>query len=558
MLERMRALAGNRDGAVAPTVALSLFILVACAGLAFDYAHMAAMETELQQAADQAALAAASQLDKADGAQDRATAAISAPNNADRLAANFTRFANDAAGATVELTAITFCSEFDDSVKDTADACTEADGDADSRVVVVTTETRAANYAFTPIVAALTSGPMTATAVAGIDSSICNVAPLLVCAPKNPDGTTDNSFPDGDDIGKGIRLKPPVGPDSWAPGNWGLLDFGSGNNGVINALLGFGLNGCQATDDNETEPGVKEVTDALNTRLDVYDTSNNKVWWKNFDHDGDPKTPKVTGPACNTTTGNGCPAPNTRKDAYLTMVYETTTAPTVTVQPPMAACGATGTGITYANDFLQDNGVKGFPRDNCHNTNNCTGGNIGNGTWDFAGYMAANHPGVDTTLVGGTTRYATYLWEIVNRATAMGPQQIGGITESTKVTGGKKTWTLSKKCAFTKPKVASAAFDANGVPLYATQKDRRVLPIVAANCDNLKGKGGASSSSKGYVLLRVFDVFVTEPSFDRFDAVNKKITDNKEIYAEIIGPAETGEGTSGFQYYAKVRPYLIR
>ena len=53
----------NTDGAVAPTVALSLVALIAAGGIAFDYARMASMDTELQNAADQAVLAAASQLD---------------------------------------------------------------------------------------------------------------------------------------------------------------------------------------------------------------------------------------------------------------------------------------------------------------------------------------------------------------------------------------------------------------------------------------------------------------------------------------------------------------
>ena len=79
------------------------------------------------------------------------------------------------------------------------------------------------------------------------------------------------------------------------------------------------------------------------------------------------------------------------------------------------------------------------------------------------------------------------------------------------------------------------------------------LKAKTANCDNLKGKGGGGTSS-GYRLLRVFDIFITEPSFDR-PALG---VSNKEIYAEIVGPAETGEGTSGFQYYAKNRPFLIR
>jgi uncharacterized membrane protein len=79
MLRRVLGrLAKETSAAVAPTVALSLIGLVAAGGLAFDYARMAAMDTELQNAADQAALAAASQLDQKDGACGRAALAASA------------------------------------------------------------------------------------------------------------------------------------------------------------------------------------------------------------------------------------------------------------------------------------------------------------------------------------------------------------------------------------------------------------------------------------------------------------------------------------------------
>src|SRR5262245_38436993 len=81
-------------GAVAPTVALSLFALLGIGGIAFDYARLASLDTELQQAADQAALAAATQLDRSTGARARATAAIQNPAST-RLAANITRMAND-------------------------------------------------------------------------------------------------------------------------------------------------------------------------------------------------------------------------------------------------------------------------------------------------------------------------------------------------------------------------------------------------------------------------------------------------------------------------------
>jgi len=538
-------LAFDSRGAVAPTVALSLFALLACGGIAFDYARLAAMDTELQQAADQAALAAATQLDRADGAQARASTAIQDPTDTNRLAANLTRFANDSGGTPVEIESITFCKEFDDTVEDTTDACTVADGDSDSRFVVVTTALRTAEYAFTPIVSAL-SGDSEASAVAGVESSICNVAPLLVCAPSN-------DFPTNADIGKGIILKT-AGGNQWVPGNYGLLDFGNGNPAVINALLGHGLNGCQSTDDNQTEPGNKNVTDAINTRMDVYGGT------------GATKNPSV----CNVTNGTGCPAPNTRKDATLTMTYVIRQATSLGVPTP-PACGepATGNGnpnpsVTYTNDWNQNDwnspsaarAPSGFPRDSCHYSGTCAGGNFGDGSWDLAGYLAANHPGIAAATIAAAlnnghdathlTRYDVYSWELVT-AGAMNPVQVGPTTEvlPRKVQGTNTTYTFTKECAFPQPHFASAN--------YPTEKDRRVLPVVAADCSNLKGKGTAFVD---YVLLRVFDVFLTEPSLQR--SWYAQPTDDKEIYGEVIGPAETFAGTSGFQYYSRNKPYLIR
>jgi Flp pilus assembly protein TadG len=524
-------LLASKEAAIAPTAALSLFGLIAAGGIAFDYARLATMDTELQQAADQAALAAATQLDRTDGAQTRAETAIQDADNTKRLSRNITRFANDAAGNGVEIASVTFCSEFDDSVADTATACTEADGDSDSRFVVVTTELRTARYAFTPIVAAL-SGTISASAVAGISSSICNIAPMMVCAP----GT---DWPTSTDKGKGLLMKV-AGGNEWAPGNYGLLDFGPGNPGAIDALLGHGLNGCQGTDSNQTEPGNKNVTDAINTRMDVYGGT------------GATKSPSV----CNLSTGYGCPADNTRKDMTLTMTYTKTTAQTVTTAPPDdQSCGATGGTVTYGTSFAQNTSAKGFPRDSCHYSGTCAGGNIGDGTWDITAYLAANHSGITAdaiaaSLGGGRTaatltRYDVYTWELANKATAMSPFQVGLTSTSWKDQGkSNRIWTYTKQCNFPKPKLASSN--------YPAERDRRVLAVVSADCSNLKGKGSAFTD---YAILRVFDVFITEPSLTRAAPTP---TDDKEIYGEVIGPSEAFGGASGFQYYSRNKPYLVR
>ena len=86
----VQKLCRSERGAVAPTIALSLTALIAVGGLAFDYARLANLDTELQDAADQAALAAASQLDQKGTSIQRATAA------AQSLLTNRTLMANDA------------------------------------------------------------------------------------------------------------------------------------------------------------------------------------------------------------------------------------------------------------------------------------------------------------------------------------------------------------------------------------------------------------------------------------------------------------------------------
>jgi hypothetical protein len=76
----------------------------------------------------------------------------------------------------------------------------------------------------------------------------------------------------------------------------------------------------------------------------------------------------------------------------------------------------------------------------------------------------------------------------------------------------------------------------------------------------LKGKGAAFED---YIILRVFDIFLTEPSLQR-SAANTGITgattgtDDKEIYGEVIGPGKPVGGGGGFQYYTRARPYLVR
>ena len=532
MWRSIKQLWKRTDGAVAPTIALSMVGLIAAGGIAFDYAHLVTMDTELQQAADQAALAAATQLDRAAGSRDRAVAAIDDGTPANRLARNLTRFSNDGAGAAVEIDEVKFCSAFNDDVASTDAACTPTTVDEEARFVIVRTSLRTANYTLTPIVGAI-SGTSSAEAVAGVESSICNIAPLFVC-------TEDVNFPSDADIGKGLLMKTGA-QNSWFPGNYGYLDFGPGNPAVEEALMGHGLNGCQPIDESNTQPGNKSATDAINTRFDVYSET------------GQIRSSTCTDPA----DGFGCPDQNTHKDltklmTYVVQLKDTDPAPTLADVP---ACGTAETAknanpsLTY-DPFVLSSAAKGMPRDTCHYSS-CQDGNFGDGAWEFAAYMTANHPGTTaaalaTTLgksVDAVTRYDVYKWEIAHQDESPGTLdtlEIGAALTDTAVSGKKVTYTFKKQCGFRKPIVADAA-----------EGERRILPILAANCEGMNG----AENLDEFQAIRVFNVFLTEPSMQR---TLPGVTDDKEIYGEIIGPAQTFEGGSGFQYYSRNRPYLIR
>ena len=288
----------NADGAVAPTVALSLTALIAAGGIAFDYARMASMDTELQDAADQAALAAATQLDGSTNSRARATAA------ANQIVSNISRFANDgnSSGTSLVVATVAFCSTYDDSVVDNpADpataptGCTVATDDADAKVVVVTMATREANFALTPIVATYSSGDMTAHAAASVQSAICKVPPVMICNPSEPAGNTDTMLDFNPARGTGLRL---VTGDASAPCNFGWLDVGLGNGTpALAGELGYNTpqGPCQAITGVTTKTGMDTtVLNAFNTRFDIFANGNNTC-------------PNQGGGTCS-------PAVNTRKD----------------------------------------------------------------------------------------------------------------------------------------------------------------------------------------------------------------------------------------------------
>ncbi|MFN5085103.1 MAG: pilus assembly protein TadG-related protein [Novosphingobium sp.] len=511
-----RGFIAEEGGAIAPTFAIGLFVLVGMAGISFDYARLATLDTELQTAADQAALAAASQLDGNSGAITRAT------NAASGLVTNKTIFGENG-GTAVAIAAPTFYKSYN-SDTDTFGATTTVDSEAS--VVKVAVVARKAFYALTPVIGLFNSGDINAEAVAGLGSSICKIPPLMIC---NPNESSSLNFPLPSDRGKGVKLEAGGGSGTWGPGNYGYLDFGSGAKDLQEALgANSSVDNCLDQSAISTKPGnTASATVALNTRFDIYDNG---------------LTGYCTGTTCS-------PALNTRKD-LIRKVWD-----------PKDSCGVgngwgTDPWMLPARQYVgltspvPEN--MGLPRDVCHavsSNGTCSGGRFGNGDWHRQLYFNVNHGGLAASVVqtwaGRATlaelsRYDVYKWEMAT-AGRLDPRVVANRKRLS--AQGKEIGPLVDYYSYSAPKCAA------GVGESSTQKDRRVLTVAVVNCQANSVQGSTSLSGK---IIGWADFFLVEPS------INRTYTNKDQIYAEVIGPAERPGGGSAFQYYQRQQPRLYK
>lgn len=519
-----RTLWQQEGGAVAATYALSLFGLLAAAGIGFDYARLAGMDSELQNAADQAALAAASQLDGNAGACARAaSAATSLVSNQTLLAEgdNAVTIQNepacDAAGE------IRF---WQDKEKSTAST-----SDSNANFVEVGVDARAVDYALLPVTGLLRSDAIQGIAMAGLGSALCKVPPVMMC---NPAEATDPNFNVNAYIGRGFRLIANDGGGSVGPGNFGYLETDSGTGAIATArILGReDIPGdCIATDDVTTKPGAQiSVLDALNTRFGIYANGLNDVCGAD---------------------GSLCPpSSNGRQDL---------------VKGPGNNCGTNGNGFqigpapyrpasatTLTNAQADALDPMGYPRDLCHAigvVGNCTLGNIGSGVWDRNAYWRTNrhiYPGLAPTSAelasmasfgdpatptsAEPTRYQTYRHE------AATPGKLASASAST----GNTTAQGAPLC------------NAPGIAPGGAVPDRRVLSIAVVNC-NAEGIVGRTT---GVDVIEFVDAFLVEPIQRRGNGGNI-VTENSDVYVEIIGNTSLGGGANAGQEIRRDVPYLI-
>ncbi len=524
-------LKGSGRGAVAPTVALSLFALIGVGGIAFDYARLATMDTELQNAADQAALAAATQLDGDDDACARAIQAATTRLAADApWLANETRFAKDGDGLlvqTTEASAVTTCTGHPNvTFWEDEDMVTPATTGAKANFVQVEVVGRTANYAFTPVVGALRAENIKAAALAGMQGSFCRIPPMMIC---NPAEATDTEFNGNDYAGKGILLKARGGGNAWAPGDFGFLAAGydySGGAGanVLRRVLGQenALIECVSGSRVTTEPGnMENVVDALNTRFDIY-------------AQGGISNAAICG------SGQCPPDPNTRSD-----LVRPNTGPAgqncrlENNLPNNWNNASTGWTLVPANqryfaETASDPNIAamGLPRDRCHASwpPNCPGGRIGDSAWDRDAYFRTNYNWADTAtwttqtgLSANAKRFDVYQWELTQ---ARNPRPVTG---------------LGAMHAHSRPICQPA-------PTATT--DRRKLTVAVINCSGLAGRETRRPVSW-------VEVFLLEPSVQRHDAAGNVRTQSSDVYVEVIGKAEV-VGDAGATSVVRSVPYLVQ
>lgn len=525
MLRSCRSILRSEGASVAPVVALSLFGLIAAGGIAFDYARLASMDTELQNGADQAALAAASQLDGQTGACARAAAAANA------LLSNTTRFANDSSARAVDVANEGTCDatgvvQFYQSYNKANDTFgSAATNDSNARVVLVRVSPRQAVYAFTPVVGAIRSSSIRAEAVASLGSAICKVPPVMMCNPAEPENNTNVGFDFNPNEGDGLRL---VIGDPDAPGNFGFLRVDAAGAKQVAKEIGYDNPpyGCMATNGVETEPGnMISVRAAFNTRFDITENG---------------ETTCPDGGTCSASRnarkdlvrGAGCALNNADDWHEASIPYR---APNTT---PLSDTNKMADGNTYPE-------VMGYPRDLCHAwslTGDCSGGIIGNGVWDIDAYFMVNYgwdhaKWIDETSLdpaaGRVTRYDIYQWELDN------PTVLGSLDTQKTVSGGYVSYS-SPVC---RPSLE---------PNPPTTVDRRRISVAVVNCKAQKLKGHETNVQ----VRKWLDVFLVEPALARGNGPSQRST-NGDIYVEVIGVTGSGGGADNTVTRRDV-PYLIR
>ena len=532
-LNFLESLARDVRGSVIIYIAIMAPVMFGVGALSLDLGRLMTLNTELQGAADAAALAGARELNRFPGAIAKASAA------AVGAVANVQTFATDGGGKQVLIDAspcadppVAPCIRFLKSLPaDDDDPITAANvttSDTEARFIDVHLGARAITNILVRIVGGPGTASTSAAAVAGNDQVICKIPPMFMCNPSEGAGNTDLQL--AVDInaleGRQMELFHQGGGGSLSPGNFGLLcptgTEGANNCGgsAVKDALASTTGTCISLEQTTTKTGVtlEMVRTGINARFDYWtpqakDTGNNR--WRDRDE---------FMPAANVTQGG---------------------------TPPNSVNG--GASQCEYSDLPSDNAT-GLPRDDCHINGNCdtspdniNGSNrIGNGKWDYHDYFKINHgcnksanptckPADWDALTGAAgwppTRYEVYRYELEQT-----PENVVMPGQTIYKAQGNPVGTTEEnghaQCFLgTPPPIPGYNYYPGKVRDLALLGDRRVLPIAVANCNALEANGVSTSGKFTFKPPEFVYVFLTEPMKNPSDS---------EIYAEVLGTLDEG------------------
>lgn len=514
-------------GAVAATYAIALMGLIAIGGVGFDYTRLVGMDTELQNGADQSALAGATQLDKTDGSCARAgNAAVNMLRNITLLASNGNQVTvnrgtavavtNDQCEAFVPATGQPFTVRFFSTYIAQGDAGNViATTDESARYIEVRVDEETARYAFTPIGAMLRT--LAARAVASTSGAICGTAALSYCNPALPAGFDADAYK-----GRGILIGTMSDSFPGGGGTWGYLKIPPANNSSpadIEEVLAQDEPAieCRAEDASPiAQPGsASGLVRAINTRFDIFDN--------NIVNNNQP---------CEELSDCG-PAVNVIKD--LVKDDKNKWVLPDAEFSPIARNGAYSATSSYQDTSIGTPDSMGLPRDLCHygsynaSCASLTGGagDIGNGEWARQDYFSKYHPGRGPSNAETITRYETYLWE----------QAEDYLDSLNNISGGPAGTQYSK------PVTVGAS---SGI------YDRRVLTVAFT-----RGTDGSCPGANDPVRVDDWvDVFFVQPGVSKRGNYPDGVQENSSdpVYVEIIGRSKVSDTK---QLAFRQQPYLI-
>lgn len=490
----------DERGVSMPYFALSIFVLVGVGALAIDVPRMLTTTTEMQSAADAAALAGAHQLNRTDGARARARAAAAQvlQNTAsfgERGVVTMTE--SDCGAVAAESACIRFLKSLPADDAQPIDSTHVANSDEEARFIQVVVGQNPVKGIFASVLSRqISETEIGASAVAGNDALICAIPPMFMCNPAEPPGNTDKDYPFDAAALKGIQFQIFASGKDFLPGNFGLLcpagaeDTSSGSDcgaSIVQEALASTGGTCVRRAAITTKPGVNfaKVVSGYNLRFDNWD-SQTKDWI------ADPKFY----PAQNVTQGGGAIATQGQK------------------------CERA------APDPAKGEAAMALPRDDCFAAGTCAW--MGDGAWNRDAYFRVNHydpvagnANIPASLGATPTRFEVYRWEVEqNHTVSPGASTADGATtvEEGEIISGNHPTRQCYGGSFP-PNIDYVYGGVNDLDLL---KDRRVMPVAVVNCQAEGGSGRFTLDNPDFAFL-----FLTEPATGNGNGI--------QMWIEVLG-----------------------